>query len=131
MANANARRLRKAMTPQEVKLWQHLRTWRRDRGFHFRRQVPKLGYILDFARVTSKIVVEIDGSQHGDEPYARRDAERDRRLSEAGFIVLRFWNNDVDGNLEGVLETILTTLGGTPPTGRRPVPPPHPADGEG
>ena len=110
MANAVARRLRKAMTPQEVKLWVQLRGWRAERGFHFRRQVPRLGHVLDFACLAERVVVEVDGRQHGDDMHARRDVERDRRLATAGFTVLRFWNNDVDGNLEGVLETVLAAL---------------------
>jgi very-short-patch-repair endonuclease len=125
MASTNARRLRKAMTPQEVKLWVHLRGWRDERGIHFRRQVPKLGYILDFACLKAKLVIEVDGSQHG----GVRDVERDRRLSDAGFRVLRVWNNDVDGNLDGVLETVLAVLDATPPTGLRPVPPPRAGEG--
>ena len=61
MANQIARRLRKTMTPQEVKLWVHLRELR-DRGYHFRRQTPRLNYILDFVRLKRRLVVEVDGS---------------------------------------------------------------------
>ncbi len=113
------------MTPQEVKLWVHLRSWRRERGHHFRRQVPRFGYILDFTCLSAFLVIEVDGSQHG----GPRDVERDRRLSEAGFRVLRFWNNDVDGNLDGVLEAILVALEETPPTTPRVVPPPRSGEG--
>ncbi len=105
MANEIARRLRKRMTPQEVKLWVHLRALK-DQGLHFRRQVPREGYIVDFACLKSRPVVEIDGAQHGEDGHVRRDAERDLRLVTAGFKVLRFWNNEVNENLEGVIETI-------------------------
>ncbi len=105
MANEIARVLRKRMTPQEVKLWVHLRALK-DQGLHFRRQVPREGYIVDFACLKSKVVVEIDGAQHGEEGHLRRDAERDLRLATAGFKVLRFWNNEVNENLDGVVETI-------------------------
>jgi very-short-patch-repair endonuclease len=64
MANELARKLRKTMTPQEVKLWAHLRPLR-DQGFKFRRQVPLRGYIVDFACFGARIIIEIDGSQHG------------------------------------------------------------------
>ena len=129
MANPIARSLRRRMTSQEVKLWVHLRTWR-ERGFHFRRQVPRLGYILDFACLPARLVVEVDGGQHGFDLHAARDIERDRRLSEAGFAVLRFWNHEVDRNLQGVLDTILFAAEArTPPTALRAVPPPRAGEG--
>src|SRR5262245_40121064 len=109
MANEIARSLRKRMTPQEVKLWVHLRTWRK-RGFHFRRQAPRAGYIVDFVCLKHALIVEIDGGQHNFDAHARRDAERDKRLARQGFRVLRFWNNDVDENLEGVLTLIDDAL---------------------
>jgi len=105
MANEVARSLRKTMTPQEVKLWVHLRALK-EQGFHFRRQVPREGYIVDFACLKSKLIVEIDGAQHGAEPNADRDAKRDAKLAAAGFKVLRFWNSDVNDNIESVVETI-------------------------
>ena len=61
MANEIARKLRKTMTPQEVKLWVHLRSWRR-RGFHFRRQSPRDGFIVNFVCLKQKLVVEVDGA---------------------------------------------------------------------
>jgi very-short-patch-repair endonuclease len=110
MANEFARKLRKRLTPQEVKVWNHLRTWR-DQGFHFRRQAPRQGYIVDFVCLKYKIVVEIDGGQHNFESHRKPDEEHDERLKTNGFRVLRFWNSDVDLNLSGVLETIHTALG--------------------
>jgi very-short-patch-repair endonuclease len=93
------------MTPQEVKLWVHLRALK-EQGLHFRRQVPREGYIVDFACLKSKLAIEIDGAQHGEPGNLQRDAERDADLAAAGFKVLRFWNNEVNENLDGVVETI-------------------------
>ena len=106
MANEIARRLRKSMTPQEVRLWVHLRALKAQ-GFHFRRQVPRAGYIVDFACLKSKLIIEIDGAQHAFDANAQRDAERDRHLTAAGFKILRFWNSDVNDDLESVVETIF------------------------
>ena len=105
VANEVARRLRKVMTPQEVKLWVHLRALKQQ-GFHFRRQVPKQGFIVDFACLKSRLVIEIDGAQHGEPGHQGRDMERDAKLKAAGFMVLRFWNNEVNENLDSVVETI-------------------------
>ncbi len=104
MANESARALRKRMTPQEVKLWVHLRALK-GQGFHFRRQAPREGYIVDFACLKAKLVIEIDGAQHGEPRQMQRDVERDAKLVAAGFKVLRFWNNEVNENLDGVVET--------------------------
>ena len=109
MANETARALRKRMTPQEVKLWVRLRALRQ-RGFHFRRQVPLEGHIVDFACLPSKLVVEVDGGQHGDDRRLRQDRDRDESLSRGGFRVLRVWNSEVDGNFEGVMSEILRLL---------------------
>jgi very-short-patch-repair endonuclease len=97
------------MTPQEVKVWVHVRSWRK-RGFHFRRQAPRKGYIVDFVCRKHHLVVEIDGGQHNFDSHQARDANRDQTLGRSGFRVLRFWNNDVDRNLTGVLETIDAAL---------------------
>ena len=126
MADEQARRLRKRMTPQEVKLWVHLRSWR-ERGYHFRRQSPRQGYVLDFVCLKRKLVVEVDGGQHGYHAHAVRDRERDAVLHEReGFRVLRVWNNEIDRNLRGVLDTILAVLSEQPAPA--PSPPPHPGD---
>jgi very-short-patch-repair endonuclease len=76
MANAVARRLRKTMTPQEVKLWVHLRSWK-NRGYHFRRQCPRDGYILDFACLPKQLIVEVDGGQHNSDQQLIKDKVRD------------------------------------------------------
>ena len=109
MANQTARRLRKVMTPQEVKVWNHLRGWR-TLGYHFRRQSPRHGYIVDFVCMRHRLVVEIDGGQHNVGPHKADDERRDAKLERAGFRTIRFWNSDVDQNLNGVLETIHAAL---------------------
>jgi very-short-patch-repair endonuclease len=123
MANTRARQLRKLMTPQEVKLWIHLRSWKK-RGFHFRRQAPRDGYILDFVCLRARLVVEVDGGQHGFRPNEYRDRRRDAHFVGAGFRVLRFWNNEVDRNLDGVLSSIDTALRLAPTPALRADPPP-------
>ncbi|WP_421725375.1 endonuclease domain-containing protein [Bauldia sp.] len=105
MANQRARYLRKTMTPQEVKLWVHLRTWRTI-GIHFRRQAPVNGQVVDFLCRRSRLVVEIDGSGHARHRQAAIDRSRDKILAAAGYRVIRFWNRNVDTNLQGVLDTI-------------------------
>jgi very-short-patch-repair endonuclease len=109
MANQIARRLRETMTSQEVKLWVHLRSWR-TRGFHFRRQDPREAYIVDFVCLKHRLIIEVDGGQHNFDRHHARDMARDARLSEQGFRILRFWNNEVDGNLSGVLQVIDAAL---------------------
>ncbi len=105
MANERARQLRKTMTAQEVKLWVYLRTWR-SRGYHIRRQAPRDGYILDFLCLRERVIIEVDGGQHGFDRHIAKDQVRDQHFEAQGFKILRFWNNDIDDNLDGVLETI-------------------------
>lgn len=109
MANLRARWLRNNMTPQEVKLWVQLRYFK-PRGFHFRRQVSCGPYIVDFAEKTSKLIVEVDGSQHGFDDGQVKDEQRDRYLADLGYRVLRFWNVDVDTNMDGVIDAITADL---------------------
>ncbi len=107
MANERARALRKTMTPQEVKLWVRLRQLKLQ-GFHFRRQAPLEGYILDFVCFKHRLIVEVDGGQHGFDAGLAHDARRDAHFAALGFLTLRFWNHDVDGNLDAIVETILS-----------------------
>jgi very-short-patch-repair endonuclease len=109
MANQNARNLRKRMTRQEIKLWMRLRELRR-LGFHFRRQSPILEYIVDFECRKAMLVIEVDGGQHNLEPAIEADRIRDDTLRNAGYRVLRFWNHDIDQNLDGVLTVIRDAL---------------------
>jgi very-short-patch-repair endonuclease len=114
VANEAARALRKRLTPQEVKLWVKLRELKA-LGFLFRRQAPIGRYIVDFASFRCKLVIEADGGQHGMRDGARSDQARDAFLQLQGFKVLRFWNSDIDANLEGVMESILSALRESPP----------------
>lgn len=103
----NARRLRRDMTEAEKRLWKYLRG-RQLEDAKFRRQEPVQNRIADFLCVEAKLIIELDGGQHGEQIEA--DAERTRQLEAAGYTVLRFWNNDVLANTEGVLEEIRRTL---------------------
>ncbi|MFZ1991330.1 MAG: DUF559 domain-containing protein [Alphaproteobacteria bacterium] len=105
-----ARRLRRDATDVEVKLWKHLRS-RQLEGAKFRRQVSIDRFVVDFCCLEAKLVVELDGSQHADNPA---DAARTQSLEQLGFRVLRFWNHEVNENLDGVLETIRLALISSP-----------------
>ena len=108
-----ARVLRREMTLAERKLWQHLRAIA---TAHFRRQAAMGLYFADFACRTTRIIIELDGGQHNFGPQQKRDLVRDRYFTNQGYRVLRFWNNDVMRNGEGVLMTIDSALRGAPPT---------------
>ncbi len=116
-----ARRLRREMTDAERRLWQALRA-HRFRGIGFRRQVPLGPYIADFVCHTLKLAIEVDGGQHSG---SVQDARRDDWMAQEGYRVLRFWNNEVLGNLEGVLDRIDREIAAAPP------PQPSPTRGEG
>jgi very-short-patch-repair endonuclease len=103
-----ARKLRLNQTDAETVLWNRIRNRQID-GHKFARQVPIGRYICDFVCREKQIVIEVDGGQHN---VSAADAVRDRYLTEEGYRVLRFWNNDVLGNLEGVLITIQAELNG-------------------
>ena len=105
--HAQARALRKLQTDAEAILWSRLRN-RQMAGRKFRRQVPLLGYVADFASLDAKVIIELDGGQHAEQ--AEADEKRTRALEAVGFLVVRFWNADVFTNLEGVMETIRATL---------------------
>ena len=120
--------LRGRMTNAECKLWFALRD-RRFASFKFRRQVPVGPFIADFICYDRRVVVAVDGGQHADSAIDRR---RDRWFAANGFLVLRFWNNDVLSNLEGVLSSILDALRQhTPHPARASRGRPSPARGEG
>ena len=103
---ARARALRSRMTDAERKLWFALRD-RRFANFKFRRQVPVGPFIADFVCYALRVVIEVDGGQHLD---SRSDRRRDDWFAKNDFLVLRYWNNDVLSNLEGVLISVLETL---------------------
>lgn len=110
MDNELARQLRKNPTIAEARLWDELRELRRQ-GYHFRRQVPLAGYIVDFACLDQKLIIEVDGYQHLTGRVAEKDAARDAELTWRGFEVLRFMNADVSDKLDGVVLEVLAALG--------------------
>jgi very-short-patch-repair endonuclease len=117
-----ARVMRLSPTEAERKLWWHLRHRLPRPGAHFRRQVRLGHYIVDFASHSLRLVIELDGGQHA--VQGERDATRSRFLESEGYRVLRFWNNDVLTNIDGVLEIIQSAILATPtPT------PPHKGEG--
>jgi very-short-patch-repair endonuclease len=103
--------MRGAPTETERKLWWHLRHRLPKPGSHFRRQVQIGRYIVDFACHANRIIVEVDGGQHG--VTSASDAERTKVLEANGYRVLRYWNNDVLSNIEGVLEDIQSAISTT------------------
>jgi len=102
-----ARRLRGNPTEAEKRLWSRLRRRQLD-GFYIRRQAAIGKYVVDFVCFEPKLVVEVDGGQHLE--LAARDAQRTAWLETQGYQVIRFWNNDVLENTDGVVETILENL---------------------
>jgi very-short-patch-repair endonuclease len=118
MVSEPARRLRNAPTEAERRLWSLLRKRQLD-GCRFRRQIPLGPYVADFMCLKERLVVEVDGGQHA--VRQDQDAKRTRWLESQGFRVLRFWNNEVLGNLAGVAEVIRASLRDTP----HPDPPPQ------
>jgi len=119
---ATARRLRANATDAETKLWQYLKRMETS-GSHLRRQVPIGPYVADFACMASRLLIELDGSQHGENFNRAKDDRRTRWLESEGYRVLRFWNNDIVENLDGVLDTIHAALYGSRDTD--PVPLKH------
>jgi very-short-patch-repair endonuclease len=107
---ATAQRLRARQTSAEVRLWKLLHRIELH-GTHFRRQVPIGPYVADFACMANRIVIEVDGSHHGEQAAAERDRKRTAWLQAQGFRVLRFWNNDLIANPEGVLHVINAAIG--------------------
>jgi len=107
-----AHRMRAQPTDAERLLWQRLRHDITLTGTHFRRQVSIGPFIVDFASRQAKLVIELDGGQH--EWQQESDVARTRRIEASGYRVLRFWNNDVIENLDGVLSEVQRTLPPTP-----------------
>jgi very-short-patch-repair endonuclease len=112
-----AKRLRRNQTDAERLLWFRLRD-RRLEGLKFKRQMPIDRYVVDFCCSDARLIVELDGGQHS--VSAEADAIRTKKLEEQGYLVLRYWNNDVLSNIDGVLETIVSTARQHSPE------PPHP-----
>jgi len=101
-----ARMVRTTPTDAEIRLWSRLRRKQLE-GFRFRRQHPMGPYVVDFFCPEAKLIVEVDGGQHAE---SAGDVRRTRWLEAHGYRVIRFWNNDVLGNTEGVLLSILEAL---------------------
>ena len=96
-----ARHLRRNESDAERKLWSKLRS-RQFQNLKFRRQQPLSKYIVDFVSFEKKIIIEVDGSQHMEPRNNEKDIERTKYFEYEGYIVLRFWNNDILTNIEGV-----------------------------
>jgi len=111
------------MTDAERKLWWCLRRLPIEYS-HFRRQATIGPFFADFACHERRLIIEVDGSQHNEPENVERDAERSAYLRTQGYRILRFWNNDVLKNIDGVMEAILAAMlqiEASPP----PLPPPH------
>jgi len=104
-----ARRLRRDQTDAERTLWSRLRS-KQFGGAKFCRQQPIGPYIVDFINFDIRLVVEIDGGQHSEEEMRKKDEDRTMWLRERGYQILRFWDNEVLQNVDGVLEKILAAL---------------------
>jgi very-short-patch-repair endonuclease len=120
-----ARSLRSSATIAERQLWKVLRRHQLG-GFQFRRQQPIGPYVVDFFCASAKLVIEIDGGQHADPSAEMRDQRRTRWLRSHGYRVLRFWNNEVLQNMEGVWQIISDAVPMSDPPPR-----PSPSRGEG
>jgi very-short-patch-repair endonuclease len=103
-ARDDARRLRKDMTEAEKRLWYRIRN-RQLSDHQFRKQVPLGSYIADFCCLKERLVIELDGGQHAE--ITEHELKRRAWMEANGYRVLRFWNNEVFENIEGVLETIV------------------------
>lgn len=101
-----ARSLRSNQTEAEKLLWSKLRN-RQFMNLKFRRQVAMEGYVVDFACFERRLIIELDGGQHNE---SAKDRDRSDVLESKGFIVKRYWNNDVMNNLEGVFRDLTDTL---------------------
>jgi very-short-patch-repair endonuclease len=106
---SQAKRMRREMTSAERRLWHALKA-HRFQELHFRRQVPKGPYVADFICHSAKLLIEVDGAQHGFDQYIERDRTRDTWFENQGYRVLRFWNHDVLTALDSVLDTIFANI---------------------
>jgi len=114
MANERARNLRRNRTEAERRLWWKLRELK-PIGFKFRQQVPIDRFIVDFACLSQRLIIEVDGATYGAQEIAR-DRKREQYLRDQDFRVLRFWNSEVRENIEGVMDRIVGALGPPPPS---------------
>ena len=113
MAHEFARHLRRNRTATERALWHELRRLK-SIGYKFRQQVPIDHTIVDFACLASRLIIEVDGATHSTEADVERDQIRQQYLEQQGFVVLRFWNDDVRTDIERVMDQIVHVLESTP-----------------
>lgn len=107
--NILARILRKNQTSQEAKMWKILRNFQMQ-GLKFRRQYPIGNYIFDFICKEIKLIIEIDGGQHNEPNNIEYDKIRTKFIESKGYRIIRFWNCDIDNNIEGVYQRILEEI---------------------
>ena len=107
MADLRAKKLRRNSTDAERLIWSRLRG-RGLAGYKFKRQVPIAGFVVDFAALEAKLIIEIDGGQHSVRLEA--DQLRTEKLERFGYRIVRFWNHDVLNNIEGVLDAVIQEL---------------------
>jgi very-short-patch-repair endonuclease len=119
-----AKELRQSETEAEQIIWSWLRA-KKLKGVKFRRQEPIGTYVVDFVSFEKKLIIEIDGGQHNFEETKTNDDARTAWLESQGFRVIRYWNNEVASNLDGVLTQIEEALA------VHPLPRPLPSKGEG
>jgi len=103
------RELRRRQSDAEEKLWMNLRN-RQLGGLKFRRQQSLGDYIVDFVSFDVKLIIEVDGGQHNELATTEKDKQRTKWLEGKGYQVIRFWNNDVLENVDGVLIRIKEIL---------------------
>jgi very-short-patch-repair endonuclease len=99
--------LRLESTPAEKKLWEHLRGSKLD-GVRFRRQHAIGNYIVDFVSVKKKLIIELDGTHHLEQ--TEYDTERTRYLESQGYKVVRFWNDQVEKEMDGIIQELAAIL---------------------
>jgi very-short-patch-repair endonuclease len=109
---ATAKKLRLGTTPHERALWRALKELPIS-GTHFRRQAPIGRYVVDFLCPAAHLIIELDGGHHNDDETAERDRARQLWLEREGYRVIRFWNSDITGDLNAVLERIYVELYGS------------------
>lgn len=123
-----ARTLRKNMSDAEVRLWNLLRA-KQLKGFKFRRQAAIGRFIVDFVCFPNRLIIEVDGSQHGEPDKLKKDEQRTEWLESQGFSVIRFWNHEVLEDADTVVETIWKALQSSL-CDKSPLPsPPHQGEG--
>ena len=104
-----ARSMRKNSTKQEIIIWNILRN-RQFKNLKFRRQYPIGNYIVDFICLENNLIIEIDGGQHNTPGNIEYDRQRSEYLKNLGYKVVRFWNNDINENIDGVYQKLLELI---------------------